>query len=174
MQHAKPPALTIASAYYKPVDVYCGLRDQILRLPAERQAAGFNGIVGALMETGYVSAVASVVMLHDGTTSLYLSSGGGVIGAGQHEPVSSATTVFLEAAKQSVTLMTPMQSATTFPLPLPQKTRFYLLSTAGIWTAEAKEEDLGNNRLPLSRLFHLGHAVIAAMREHSGPPGGSA
>ena len=120
------------------------------------------------METGHKGAVASVVMLADGTTSLYLSSGGGIIGAGQHKPVAAASATFLKAANQNVSLM---QSATTFPLPLPQHTRFYLLSTEGTWTAEAKEQDLGNNRLPLSPLFHLGHAVITAIRQHSRPPG---
>ena len=101
MQHEKPAPLTLASADYKPVDVYCGLRDQILRLPSERRSAGFSGIVGALMETGYQGAVASVVMLADGTTSLYLSSGGGVIGAGQHKPVALATAAFLKAVDQA-------------------------------------------------------------------------
>jgi len=168
MPHEKPLPLTTASAYYKPVDVYCGLRDQILRLPAERCAVGFSGTVGALMETGFIGAVASLVMLSDGATSLYLSSGGGVIGAGHHKPVASAASAFLEAAARSVNAMQP---ATEFPLPLPKHTRFFLLSTEGTWTAEAVDQELGNNRQPLSPLFHLGHAVITAVRRHSRPPG---
>jgi hypothetical protein len=169
MPHDKPAPLTVASTDYKPVEIYCRLRDQVLRLPAEQKAARAHGIVGALLETGYQGAVASLIMLGDGTTSLYFSSGGGVIGAGGRKPVALATAAFLKAAEQAVSLM---QSTTAFPLPLPQHTRFYLLSSEGVWTAEAKEQDLGNNRLPLSPLFHLGHTVIAAVRQHSPRPGG--
>jgi len=162
----KPSRLTTASSDYTPADVYCGLRDQILRLPAERTAPG--NTVGALMETGYERAVATLVVLEDGTTSLYFSNGGGIIGAGQHKPVVAAALAFLQAASRNTALMEPTAS---YPLPRRGHTRFYVLSTDGSWTGEALEEDLGNNRQPLSPLFHLAHAVIAAVRQHSGPPG---
>lgn len=77
----KPTSLTNASEFYAPVAVYCGLRDQILRLPAERAAASVSGTIGALMESGYPKAVATLVTLFDGTTSLCFSTGGGIIGA---------------------------------------------------------------------------------------------
>jgi hypothetical protein len=167
-----PSPLTIATADYTPAKVYCGLRDQTLRLADARKAAGPGGAIAALMETGYEQAVATLVAIDDGTTSLYLSNGGGIIGAGSHQPVVAAASAFLQAASRNISLMQP---TTSYPLPRPRHTRFYVLSTDGSWTAEALEDDLGNNRLPLSPLFHLAHAVIAAVRRYSrySPPSGA-
>ena len=161
----KLPSLTHASADYTPVEVYCGLRDMILRLPGERAEKGFKGLVGALMESGYDKAVASLVVLADGTTSLYFSNGGGVIGVGPHKPVAVAGAVFLKAAEEQMNLM---QKAEEFPLPLRDHSRFYVLTTEGVWTGEGMMNDLGNNRMALSPLFHAAHGVITAIREKTG------
>jgi hypothetical protein len=120
------------------------------------------------METGYSGAVATLVVVIDGTTSLYFSNGGGIIGAGRHKSVATAASKFLQAAGSDKALMLP---TTLYPLPRPHHTRFYFLSTSGAWTAEALEQDLGHNREELSPLFHLAHAVIAAVRQNSPPSG---
>ena len=66
-----------------PGDVYDGLRQQILRLtPDQLGESAYAPILALLMETGYSEAVATLVGVVDGTTSLYFSNGGGVIGAG--------------------------------------------------------------------------------------------
>jgi hypothetical protein len=79
--------------------VYQGLRAQILGLdPATaglRQGSVDRVIWGALMETGYRRGTATLVALADGTTSLYLSGGGGIIGGGSHEAVATATKEYL-------------------------------------------------------------------------------
>ncbi len=156
------PSLTHPSDDYSPAPVYCGLRDGVLRLPTERAASGFEGNIGALMESGYKGAVATLVALLDGTTSLYLSTGGGVIGAGDHKSVTAVTTEFVNSAIASLSLM---QFTESYPLPHPQHSRFYLLTTMGVWTAEGPDQDLGHNRHALSRLFHRAHAVITAIRQ---------
>src|SRR5690348_17043141 len=73
-----------------PADVYVGLRNQILTLDPAR--AGFAGqaLWGCVMDTGYPSGAATLVCLSDGTTSLYTSTGGGMIGGGAHEQVVRA------------------------------------------------------------------------------------
>jgi hypothetical protein len=71
-------------------EVYRGLRAQILGLDSAgaglRQGPGHEAVWGALMETGSPRGTASLMGLADGTTSLYLSSGGGIIGGGSHRP----------------------------------------------------------------------------------------
>ena len=42
--------------------------------------------------------------------------------------------------------------------------RFYVRTFQATLTAEANEQDLGQNRHKLSPLFHAGHAVITQMR----------
>ncbi len=116
------------------------------------------------METGYDEAVATLVVIADGTTSLYFSNGGGIIGAGQHVPVQKASSEFLTNVAGVSTRLTP---TTDFPLPKRGRVRFYLLSGEGIQTAEASEQDLGHNRHELSAIFHKAHKVIAAVRENT-------
>jgi hypothetical protein len=53
----------------------------------------------------------------------------------------------------------------SYPLPRPAHTRFYFVAPDGIHTAEASEEDLENNRHPLSALFHTASELIAEMRD---------
>jgi hypothetical protein len=119
------------------------------------------------METAYPTAVASLVTIADGTTSLYFSTGGGVIGAGQRAPVRAASAAFIAATDAH---LGAFASTTDHPLPDVGRVRFYARTFDGLLTAEAGEQELGQNRHPLSRLFHLGHAVIAAVREASPEP----
>jgi len=151
---------------YEVADVYRGLREQVLGLAGDRSFQA-DGAIALLMETGYPGAVVSLVAIADGTTSLYFSNGGGVIGAGTHDAVRAASARLLEAAAASAEQMAPAASC---PLPALGQVRFHLLTAGGIRAAEAPEQDLGHNRHPLSPLFHLAHAVIAAVREHT--PGG--
>jgi hypothetical protein len=119
-------------------------------------------VFGVLMETAYPGAVASLVAFVEGSTSLYFSSGGGIIGAGEHESVRAALGPFFRAAEDHRHQFTVTHAT---PLPEPGRVRFYLRTFEGTLTAEADEEDLGEMRHPLSPLFHAGHAVIAAVRE---------
>ncbi|MCU1679133.1 MAG: hypothetical protein JWM93_3891 [Frankiales bacterium] len=77
---------------------YGGLRAQLLATdPAEAGIAVADGAVwGAFMDMGAENGVATLVGLADGTTSLYTTTGGAVIGAGAHEHVRTATAIFLK------------------------------------------------------------------------------
>ncbi len=119
---------------------------------------------GVLMETGYPEAVATLVALGDGTTSLYFSNGGGIIGGGEHARVRAASDHFLTNAEAHVTEFT---NADATPFPGVGRVRFYVRTFEGTLTAEASEDDLGEERHALSPLFHSGHVVIAVMRELS-------
>lgn len=117
---------------------------------------------GVIMETGYPEAVATLVVLGDGTTSLYFSNGGGIIGAGEHEVVRAAGEVLLSSAEEYLDDFTVV---TATPLPEVGQVRFYLRTFTGTLRAEAHEEDLGESRHKLSPVFHAAHSVIAAVRE---------
>jgi hypothetical protein len=117
------------------------------------------------METGYPEAAASLFAVVDGTTSLYFSSGGGIIGAGEHAAVRATLPPLFAAAEAHAASLVP---AAATPLPEPGRVRFYLRTFGDTLTAEAAEDDLGHLRHPLSSLFHAGQEVIAAMRQTSG------
>jgi hypothetical protein len=140
-----------------------GLRDQALAVDAGQLGLRTDGAStwAVLMETGYPNAVATLAVFADGTTSLYLSSGGGVIGAGGHAPVREAAAAMLVAAERFRSVCAPM---ITTPYPEAGRVRFYLRTAEGTLGAEADEQELGHHRHRLSPLFHAGHKVLTAVR----------
>ena len=119
-------------------------------------------VFGILMETGYPEGVATLVVFADGSTSLYFSKGGGIIGAGEHDSVRAKHGAFFEEAEARLSAFKP---ATNSPPPKPGRVRFYVRTYRGTLTSEADEDDLGYKRHSLSKLFHAGQAVISAIRE---------
>jgi hypothetical protein len=120
---------------------------------------------GILMETGRPTATVTLVSFSTGDASLYFSTGGGVIGGVGHESVRTAAQAFVNA---TIPFLAKMQSATETPTPSVGTTRFYVLTTRGIVTAEAVENDLGQGKSELSPLFHAGQDVITQIRLSSG------
>lgn len=154
-------------------DVYRGLRDQILTLDPAAAGLGRTAerrvLWGALMEMGRGSGTATLVALADGTTSLYLSTGGGMIGGGFHQPVAEATAAFLACLEEHLGFLAPDPDDY---LPASGRIVFRALAYDGRLHAEAAEDDLGFGRHPLSAVFYAGHGVITALRvldEASGP-----
>jgi hypothetical protein len=119
-------------------------------------------VFGILMETAYPEAVASLVVFAEGSTSLYFSNGGGIIGAGEHASVRATLGAFFAETEAHLSAFTPAEST---PLPAPGRVRFYLRTFKGTLTAEADEQALGNMQHELSPVFHRGHAVISAVLE---------
>jgi len=117
---------------------------------------------GILMEFGVEKACVTLVVVADGSTSLYFSSGGGVIGAGQHDSVRQASTALLARANRTKSRARPAQD---YPLPTRGQVIFYFLSYDGVLKDSAPEVELLENRDELSALFHSGHEVISAIRE---------
>src|SRR5215210_1672640 len=113
------------------------------------------------METAYPEATATLFALSDGTTSLYLSSGGGVIGGHAHQEVLQVNAEFVETANQYYQHLKPTD---TFPVPSEGNTLFYVLTDSGVLTGAGREDDLGYGRHSLSSLFHAGHRVITQLR----------
>ncbi len=72
-----------------PQQMYAELRTQVLRLtPADLgDDAREAPVLALVMETGYPEGVATLVCVVDGSTNLYFSNGGGVIGAGERREV---------------------------------------------------------------------------------------
>ena len=121
-------------------------------------------VFGVVMDTGFPKALVTLVALVDGTTSLYFGTGGGVIGAGEHEAVRSATLAFLACAEQDLELFAAAEES---PLPAIGEVRFYLRTYAGLRSAQALEAKLVLGTHALSPLFVAAHVVITAVREHT-------
>ena len=101
-----------------PKGVYSSLRGGALStrraevgIPAPPRKAP---VWGMLMETGFPEATVTLFAVTDGTTSLYFSNGGGVLGGHAHESVREANAEFLETANR---LSRHLTATTTFPVP---------------------------------------------------------
>ena len=131
-------------------EVYAGLRRQVIDLQAAQLGDQFAQapILALLMETGYDQAVATLVAVADGTTSLYFSTGGGIIGAGANESVALASRRWLDAG---ATFLEQLEPVADPPVPAPGQTQFVAVTNDGLRAAVALEGDLGGNRHALSR-----------------------
>jgi hypothetical protein len=148
-----------------PIEMSRKLRKQALSVgPGELGLAPTEArqhVWGVLMELGYPQAVATLVVLGEGTTSLYISTGGGIIGAGEHPPVRAAAEKLLAVTEAH---LDGFHAVAETPLPQTGRVRFYVRTFGGTLGAEADEQDLGHGRHKLSPVFHAGHAVITEMR----------
>jgi hypothetical protein len=152
-----------------PKPIYLVLRGRLLETdPASLGLApspGGRRVWAVVMDTAFPEGVASLVVVADGTTSLYTSTGGGTIGAGTHDAVAAASRAFLDRVDGALDLLVP---AASFPLPSTGRVRFCVLTFDGGRTAEADELDLGERRHPLSGVFLAAHDVITRLREMDG------
>ena len=119
---------------------------------------------GVLMEMGFPDGAATIVSLADGTTSLYTSEGGGVIGGGEHAPVAAASRRFLVEAEATETGLSPAESANV-DLPPAGIVSFVVLAYSGTQIGAADEHELASMQHPLSQLYAAGQDVITALRE---------
>ena len=140
------------------------LREQALRvtapdldvIPTEQRPR----VWGAIMELGYPTGIATLMTLAEGTTSLYFSNGGGVIGAGEHGEVRHAAEAFLDVVEAHLPHFPPVDAT---PTPRIGRVRLYVKTFDGTLGVEATEEELSGAH-PLSSVYRAGHAVITAIR----------
>ena len=146
--------------------VYTDLRDATLDPdPVSvgiKQGPETPAVWGLVMDWSLDDAVATVVSLADGTTSLYLSTGGGSIGAGEHPAAAAASITAIRLAESMVDEFTP---ATESPVPDRGRTALTLLTFSGI---RRFEDDTAEFERGSSRLAPVANAmqdVIAEIRQ---------
>lgn len=152
---------------------YARLRQQVLEVRPEAIGLGRNDgqpIFGIVMETGMGRDVATFVCLADGTVSLYLSTGGGVIGAGQHEAVRSAAEELLAITNAYAADFIGAAAPGLQPrLPSDGQVHFTLLTHSGIHSVACDEKALEAEEDAFASLFSNCHAVLAEVREATDP-----
>jgi hypothetical protein len=135
-------------------EAYAGLRKMVLGLDAakiENKLEIEGSVRGIVEDLSYPAGVMTLVALADATVSLYLSSGGGIIGLGAQElPRKLAQ----EALRGAGPLLEHFSPAEDIKVPQPGNVRIRLLMTNGTVMFEAREEELGYKRVPVWRLFH--------------------
>lgn len=138
----------------EPAQVYLQLRNRTLSLSPEDVGIAPSieapHVWGVVMETGYPVGSATLVSLADGTTSLYFSTGGGLLGRGDYPPVAEASRAFVEEAEAHHSEL-PLTS--DHPLPGVGQVRFIILTYTGMRSEVVLEEELTGGHHPLTTLY---------------------
>ncbi len=158
--------MNVASS--EPAQSYLQLRERILNLnPTElglKPSIAFPHAWGVIMETGYDAGSAMLVALADGTTSLYYSTGGGIIGSGGYSPVAEASKKLVSQADDYVR---HYPATTDFPLPEVGQVKFYFMSYDGVRVAETTEDELTSGKRTLSPLYQHAQASLKQLHQLS-------
>jgi len=151
--------------YHTKENAFDGLRtmafsatpDQLkLSLPTDKTI-----VYGIVMDWEIGGAIATTVSFQTGDASLYLSSGGAVIGGGQHEKVNIAAKQFVSLAQ---TFLDKSVKTETTTLPSAGEVLFYLLTNKGIYVGKEKMKNFENNSSPWLKMFESGNNVLTELR----------
>ena len=148
----------------KPADAPA-LRAKLLRAkPADFGLAAtpeLPRVWGAMMEMRIGAADVSLVVVAEGSTSLYFSTGGGVIGGGEHESVRAANRKLLGVIEK----LFPAFVAREVPVPvLIGAVSFAVFTYDGLRAARDTEERLRDKKSPLWPAYYIGQEIITALR----------
>jgi hypothetical protein len=125
------------------------------------EGEAWGGALVALMELGRPDATATILAVADGSVSMYLSTGGGVIGAGEHAAVRGVAARFRTVAAESRGLL---RRTDDFPLPEPGQVRFQVRTLEGAYSGVAPEAALQSGRHPLAPLYAAGQDLLTEIR----------
>jgi hypothetical protein len=150
--------------------VYRDLRSMALGLDAAAiqmpEGERWSGALVAAMEIGMPEATTTIVAIADGTVSMYLSSGGGVIGAGEHAAVRGAGDVFRTVVAENRGLL---ERTGVFLPPAVGEVRFHARIADDRLTGAAPESALRTGRHLLAPLYAAGQDVLTEIRLASEP-----
>ncbi len=118
-------------------------------------------IYGVVMDWDLGEGTATLVAFLSGDASLYLSSGGGVIGGGGHESVKQSVSAFIEKAEKYLDKTTKTEKT---PLPELDGVKFYFLTNKGKFVGQEKIQNFENNSSDWLDLFEEGNKVITEIR----------
>ena len=121
----------------------------------------------AMMDWPIQAAMVTLVTFADGTTSLYFSNGGGIIGAGAHEPVVRVSSQFLAVSELLLEGFVP---AVDYDQPDAGTVRFFARTPTSTLVADAALEEIEAGTHPLLPLFARAQDVITAVRMNAAPP----
>lgn len=149
-------------------NAYQGLRNMAFTATAEQLGLALQpdqaSVFGVVMDWEMDGVIVTTVAFKTGDASLYLSTGGGVIGGGQHENVTIAAGRFIDTAQK---YLEKTALAETQALPTKNQVKFYLLTNQGIFVGQEELENFENNATDWFELFEDGNKVLTELRKTS-------
>ncbi len=122
---------------------------------------GETAVYSAVMDWDMGNDIVTLITTITGEATLYVKSGGGIIGSGKYPSVSSAAQHFTSVAQTHLTHAT---SVTATPLPQPNCVQFYLLTNNGKYFGTDLMLNIENKTSLWLPLFEEASRVIGEMR----------
>lgn len=113
------------------------------------------------METGFPEGVSTLVVLADGTVSLYSSGGGGILGTGQLESAHKAAEILLGAATDVIAYM---RETSDYRLPRRGETQIYVLHDHCVSQVAFQTGDLRQINPAIAPLYLKALDVVTQIR----------
>jgi hypothetical protein len=124
-----------------------------------------GAIRGVVTDWGRPGGLATMVAIDDGSVSLYLNPGGGIIGVGTKPNVAAAATQLLAEAERVRDKFTVQ---TSFPAPAKDSAVFYLLTDDATLASPAIEWDTTrDSSSPLGALNETAQELLTQIRKTS-------
>ena len=121
---------------------------------------GSRHVWGVVFDQATDSGVVSLVSLIDGTTSLAMGSGGGVVGGGAYELVAQASEALVYAVENDLALL-PLSDDRGHPRL--GATRIWALTYSGTRMVQAESDELDDLKHPYWRLNMGANGVLRAL-----------
>jgi len=147
-------------ASLEPAAITAMLRNNVFNLKVEDIGLTHEKrplVWGVMMELGYRDLAVSLVVLADGSCSVYLTDGTGAVGCGLYSEVRQMSSNMLGVAQR---MIPHCQHTNQFPLPSESNARFYLLTGEGVLTTEVSRLELDDGAVDVAELYYAGHNVI--------------
>lgn len=120
-----------------------------------------NDVYGIIMDWQMGNTIVTLVTYKTGDASIYLSSGGAIIGGGQHKKVRESVNQFIFVGNK---LKTQASLSDSREGPNVDCVRFFFLTSQGNYSAEEKMKNLENGRSKWLDLFKVANIVIGELR----------
>ena len=118
-------------------------------------------VYGIVSEMDMEGTTVTVVTFLTGDTSVYMSSGAIIIGAGQHESVKKVVTKYVENGQKYLDKATKAKKT---DLPKSGMTNFNFLTENGVYTISQSLSELESGKSEFSNLFAELNKVITEVR----------
>lgn len=146
-------------------EIHQAMRNKLLSLDPQAveitATPGHLHVWGVMMEFVLNGSVVTLAGLVDGTTSLYFSSGGGILGSGNHPNVGTAAREVVSKAEAALERFAPVRK---YPFPDEGFIRFYALTFNGILMADCPDKDVKDPQQGLSELYAAAQNLITQIK----------
>jgi hypothetical protein len=118
-------------------------------------------VYGIILDWDLGDAIATIVGFETGDASMYLSSGGGVIGGGQHDNVRNVVKPYIKIGQD---YLEKAAKSDTTSLPDKNCIKFHFLTNKGIYCAQEQMTNIENETSDWLKLFEEANKVLTELR----------